>query len=246
MNPKFVLKECKKKKRPTALFVTLRIRQAIAWIRKLLAGVIKKPDGSPFLVQRWFSLAHRQQELKHVIRTDASPYGMGAVLFLQGVPISWIAIDWSADDFALLKAKRGDPAWQAEWELLAILLALDTWMPLVMGNAAALTQSDATAALFATRRGAGRTPAMNALCAEIALRLEAFMLPLEVEHFHSVINFECDALSRLSQGAKVPERIAGLPRLEPQPRSAQFFWAWPRTLLNESNVVQEEETGQDA
>ena len=171
---------------------------------------------------------------------------MGAVLFRAQEPVCWIAIEWSPNDFALLKATRGDPTFQAEWELLAILLAVDTWMPIIMGDAAALVQSDATAALFATRRGAGRTPAMNAICAEIALRLEAFSLPLDVEHFHSVINFECDALSRLAQGAKIPGRLSGLPRLEPRPRLPQFFWAWPRSLLSKQIAAQEGETGQDA
>ena len=56
--PGFVLAQRKKKKRPTALFFTLRIHQAISWIRRLLAGLVKKANGDAFQIQRWFSLAH--------------------------------------------------------------------------------------------------------------------------------------------------------------------------------------------
>ena len=51
---------------------------------------------------------------------------MGAILFKKGLPVLWMALDWSPDDLAFLKAKIGDPAWQAEWELFAILIAVDT------------------------------------------------------------------------------------------------------------------------
>ena len=94
-----------------------------------------------------------------------------------------------------------------------------------------VAQSDVTAALFATQRAAGRTPAMNAICAEIALRLECAMLTVRAEHYRGTLNFECDALSRLSQGALVPERLRSVRRDLPKPRSASFFWAWPRALL---------------
>jgi hypothetical protein len=141
-----------------------------------------------------------------------------------------MATEWNAADFEFLKAKRGDPAWQAEWELLVILVAIDTWMTFLKDQAVVL-QSDAAAALFATRRRAGRTPAMNALCAEIALRCESLQLDLREEHLRGAFNFEADALSRLSEGADVPDRLKGVSRFTPKPRTPAFYWAWPRQLL---------------
>ena len=150
---------------------------------------------------------------------------MGAVLFKKGVPVAWMALDWSPDDLAFLKAKVGDPAWQAEWELFAVLIAIDTWLPHLRGQAAFLLQADATAALFAAARMAGRTAAMNAIAVEIAIRLESAQVILSPEHFRGTLNFECDALSRLAQGAKVPERLLGVERALPKLRQRSFFWA---------------------
>ena len=136
-----------------------------------------------------------------------------------------MALDWSPDDLAFLKAKVGDPAWQAEWELFAVLIAIDTWLPHLRGQAAFLLQADATAALFAAARMAGRTAAMNAIAVEIAIRLESAQVILSPEHFRGTLNFECDALSRLAQGAKVPERLLGVERALPKPRQRPFLWA---------------------
>ena len=72
---------------------------------------------------------------------------------------------------------------------------------------------------------------MNAIAAEIALRLESAMVNMATEHYRGTLNFECDALSRLATGAVIPERLMQVPRASVKPRSAGFFWAWPRSLL---------------
>jgi len=213
------------KKRPTHLMFVKRISQSIAWTRLLLSGLIRDQGGTPIVVARWLSVAHRLDALQVCIRTDASPYGMGAILFKKGLPVLWMALDWSPDDLAFLKAKIGDPAWQAEWELFAILIAVDAWLPHLRGQAAFLLQADATAALFSAARLAGRTPAMNAIAVEIAIRLESAEVTLSPEHLRGALNFECDALSRLAQGAAVPERLQDVQRSWPKPRQQQFFWA---------------------
>ena len=121
------------KKRPTRLMFVKRISQAVAWTRLLLSGLIRDQGGTPIVVARWLSVAHRLDALQVCIRTDASPYGMGAILFKKGSPVLWMALDWSPDDLAFLKAKIGDPAVQAEWELFAILIAVDAWLPHLRG-----------------------------------------------------------------------------------------------------------------
>ncbi len=225
------------KKRPTHLFFVVRIAQAIAWIRMLLAGVVRDRDGQAFRVQKYTSVATRAQDLVWCIRTDASPFGMGAILFKRGRPVAWIAEDWSEHDLRVLKATMGDPAWQAEWELFAVLIAVDTWLPRLHSQAASLLQTDATAALYDATRMAGRTPAMNALAAELALRFESAQVHMAPEHVSGTLNFACDALSRLSKGAKIPAALAGVARVTPRPRLPAFFWAWPRTLLEQSSAA---------
>ena len=90
------------KKRPTHLMFVKRISQSIAWTRLLLSGLIRDQGGTPIVVARWLSVAHRLDALQVCIRTDASPYGMGAILFKKGLPVLWMALDWSLDDLAFL------------------------------------------------------------------------------------------------------------------------------------------------
>ena len=176
------------------------------------------------VLERWYTVAQRLPSLQTCVRTDASPFGMGAVLFQFGWPIAWIALDWSEEDLFFLQAQKGDPAWQAEWELFAVLIAVDTWLANLKGQSTFLMQTDATAALFAAARLAGRTLAMNVLAVELAVRLESAQVGLAPENLRGTLNVECDALSRLSQGAKVPDRLRHVPRSSPKPRSQAFFW----------------------
>ena len=153
-------------------------------------------------------------------------------MFLKGVPAQWFAQDWSEADAAIFKATLGDAAWQAEWELLTLLRAVDTWIGHLRGQAAALVQMDATAALHTAMRGAGRTPVMNASAAELALRMESAGAGIAPEHFSGTLNFECDTLPRLAQGAEIPAALRGARRVHPRALTPSFFLAWPRSLLS--------------
>jgi len=158
--------------------------------------------------------------------TEASPFGMGAILFRCGRPVSWLAEEWGEPDLRLPKAVKGDPAWQAEWELLAVLVAVDTWLPHLRAQAVTLLQADATAALYDATCMAGRTPAMNALAAELALRFESAQVDMVPEHLSGTLNFDCDVLSRLAQdGIKVPAALRAVPRASCLQQLPSFSWA---------------------
>ena len=219
------------RKRPTQLFFVVRIAQALDWIAALLAGTIRGPAGTFMPVQRWITPEQHSTQNSVAIRTDASPFGFGAILFVQGAPAQWIAGEWTEDDAHILCAKIGEAAWQAEWEFLTLLRAVDTWIGHLRSRSTALFQMDATAALHTAARGAGRTPVMNALAAELAIRMESANSRMLPEHLSGTLNFECDALSRLSQGAEIPPALAGVRRVNPRPLSPSFFLAWPRALL---------------
>ena len=167
------------------------------------------------------------------VRTDASPLGFGAILFQDGRTLAWMAEAWTQEDCNVLKATVGDPAWQAEWELFAVLIAVDTCLPRLRGQTACLVQTDALAALYNVAKGSCHTTAMNALAAEIALRFESAQIHAVTEHLSGTLNFECDALSRLAQGASIPAALAGTLRSAARPRVASFFWAWTRELLDQ-------------
>ena len=192
-------------------------------------------------------LASRTASLRVCIRTDASPFGFGAILFIHGWPEAWIAQEWSEADLSLLHAARGDPAWQAEWELFVLLISVDVWLPHLHGQCLCLFQSDATAALHSAARMAGRTPIMNALAAEMALRLESAAVTMIPEHLSGSLNFERDALSRMAQGLSIPASLQVVRRDQPRSRSSAFFWAWPQTLIAQSSsAVRQGVCGQGA
>ena len=123
----------------------------------LLSGLVASPSKA-LTIRRWVDVSSRAAILRLSIRTDASPYGFGAVFFENGFPLVWMAGDWSDEDCTLLRAVRGDPAWQAEWELLAALLAIDLWLPRLRGRALCLFQMDATAALYTIMKASGKRP----------------------------------------------------------------------------------------
>ena len=214
------------RKRPTQLFFIQRIAQAVAWTILLLGGLLRTPGGQ-LQLRRLSTSSSRSWSVIVCIRTDASPFGFGAILFIKWKPMAWIAGPWTAEDLDRLKATYGSPAWQAEWELYAAMLAIDRWLPMLRGRPLALIQMDATAALHAISRLSGRTPAMNAVAAEIALRLETAGVEMAPEHVTGTMNFQCDALSRLTEQKKVPTILHGVRRDEVRPRVPSFFWSWP-------------------
>ena len=96
---------------------------------------------------------------------------------------------------------------------------------------------DATAALCTIMKSAGKTPVMNALAAEVVIRLECADVHTLPEHLAGTLNFQCDALSRLSQGAAIPSTLLTIPRVIPKDRSTSFFWAWPRSMGSRTEKV---------
>lgn len=182
-------------------------------------------------MQRWTSTTTRFPGAKICIRTDASPYGFGVILYVGGQPQAWIAEEWAGNDLEILHVTRGDAAWQAEWELF------DLWLPHFKDQTLALIQTDATAALYSSARSASRTPIMNALAAELALRFESASVHVLPEHLSGTLNCQCDALSRLAQEEQVPSSLAKVRRVSTRPCSSSFFWAWPRAWVTNLSSV---------
>ena len=102
-----------------------------------------------------------------------------------------------------------------------MLIAVDTWLSAVHSRAMCLMQTDVAAALHDAARIAGRSPAMNASAAELALRFEG--VHFVPQHLDSTLNFQCRALSRLAEGAEVPANFKHVARAAPRKREPCFF-----------------------
>ena len=92
----------------------------------------------------------QQQGPSFTIQTDASPWGMGAVLWGANGPVAWWAQELQPEDFAFLQATPGDPAWQTEWEMLAIIVSLTTFSKFIRHKAVSLL-ADNTGVLETTQ-----------------------------------------------------------------------------------------------
>ena len=209
------------RRRPKDLIFVRRFRHSVAWLVALLAD-------DACLVRR-FSVGQRHSEVSFILRTDASPYGMGGILLSPGGSVVGYWADvLSADDCARFNAKIGDPAWQTEWEFLAILITIVVFRVELL-NMKFVIQTDNTAAISAAMKLSSPKPVMNALAGELALRMEQARATLSLaEHIPGVLNFVADALSRLGAGSRLPVSLAAARRFEAPGRGRDFWLAWPQ------------------
>ena len=91
-----------------------------------------------------------------------------------------------------------------------------------------MVESDSTAALAVALKLSSNRPLMNALAGEISLILEGLNCGMLLGvHVPGVLNYVADALSRLSEGETIPSSLSQARRIEPPPRVASFYKAWP-------------------
>ena len=125
-------------------------------------------------------------------------------------------------------ATIGDPMFQAEWELLAILVSLKVvcckWDP---GWVQLVEKTDNKATLQAAMEFKAKSPLMMLLAAEVALELVAQSVEMcWGARVPGVLSRQADALSRVNQGAVVPSTLSECEVLSPCERDNSFFRAW--------------------
>ena len=102
---------------------TRRVAPALAWCAVFWRG----PNGP---LRRTYSPERRRRTVKFEIVTDASPWGLGGFLTaLNGTPVRYFSEPLREEDYRRWKLSPGDPAGQAIWEALAVLVALALWAP---------------------------------------------------------------------------------------------------------------------
>ena len=174
-----------------------------------------------------------------VIATDASPFGGGALLWilpsgasitlellLQRVPLGWAARTWTPEDCHAAGAVIGEASSQARWEAFALVSAIHLWSGQVLAADGDTTMvTDALGVLCGAATLRNRDRAINTLLMDLALLLAPSGRCVEGLHIWSEENTEADALSRLCQGAVVPQRLSAIPRT-----------AWPEAAWRKVRV----------
>ena len=149
------------------------------------------------------------------VTTDASPWGIGAVLTKHGSPIAWIADHIHPENLAQFSTTLGDAIFTTTWEALAILVALRSWRPFFpKGNRFAI-RSDSLGALSSIAKSASPSKGLSLILQEIALDEAGQTWGFEsLTHIPGVSNTLADPLSRLhAPSAKsVPQILSTVPR----------------------------------
>ena len=173
---------------------TKRIRRALLWFRAFLSGV----QGS---LERTYPLKPESVSRRFHVVTDASPWGIGGVLYFRGSPVSHFSDQLHDEDLKRFRARRGDPAFNTLWEALAILVALRCWSPLFTIGTAVTVRSDSHGSLSAMAKLSSPSPSLNLVMAELALDASGMVCGLtpvdQLVHIPGVSNTVADPLSRM-------------------------------------------------
>ena len=209
-----------KRESPPGRVANVRFHSAARWLRALLQG----GDDAPFLLERIISAAGppAASMTRWAVVSDASPWGAGAVLLHNCVPVEFAVWKWDKESAADLDVKVGAPADQSFWEFFTVGLCIALWGKDFVAESLAVV-TDNTAALQQLLDLKGKGP-MLAVAMELSWRKARGRLAFEPGHLPSEQNRWADALSRLAapKSAKVPEELRGV--TERSPPAPAVFW----------------------
>ena len=180
------------------------------------------------LVRRWDVAAFANKGEHVAIMWDASPFGLGAVLILNGVIKEYLHDISQPFETDLLDISIGSSESQQTMEALAGLVALRIWKQHWMSARAFLAlRSDNMGALTLFGRLKTSSRANSIIAREFALDLgDSSFAPQVTEHIPGFSNIICDNLSRLQDPSKqysIPGCLSGIPRV-PCPSRDRAWW----------------------
>ena len=156
--------------------------------------------------------------------TDASPWGIGAVLYYGGRPLAYVADSITTEDEQRFATRAGRCSDQALWECLAILVGVIAFTPLVGGGGGQpprelRVRTDSAAAEGALRKLRSPDGRVNAVARELALWQAVGQLRISYEHMPGADDGCADALSR----GTAPDDLADARRV-PAPHRSGGIW----------------------
>ena len=148
------------------------------------------------------------------ITSDASPFGIGAWVTVNGHIVSWFSEPLTETDLWFLNREHGSHQGQQAFQAFVILVAIRTWQPLFHHRRAALTvRSDNRGALACLASLKGSGDALTLVAKELALDLgKCEYMPRIISHLPGVANVTADLLSRRFDPSKSPWSIPDLLR----------------------------------
>ena len=209
-----------------------QVRIPLLWIEAFL-------DGKRGCSSRLFTLDGFLGRGDDVQMTfDASPWGLGGVLEVDGTIVSFFGDEFTAAEADLLKIEHGSAKSQDCVEALAILVGLRIWAPQWADRRTRLAvRSDSASALTMVMFARASGPSVATVSREIALDIaENVYRPTVVAHLPGVMNVTADKLSRLhapGSDGKVPSHLDADCRAFPPSRIQGFYRALGVELRDE-------------
>ena len=201
------------------MLATKRYRHAVSWLLAFLRGW--------GMESRCFRLIPAPPSTWQVVM-DASPWGMGAILFNGTVPVEYFAERLSSEDLRRFSASTGESKFTTLWEALTLLLSIRLWL-VRQSTLRIRLKSDSLGALRLAMKLSSSSQSLNRIAQEIALHLALDEAQIDLlENIPGITNVQADALSRLyAPDAKViPVSLVSARRVFPQERSPDFWRAW--------------------
>ena len=151
------------------------------------------------MVRRFAVLPPEAKKVSIVV--DASPWGAGGMILVDGSPASWFSEKFRKADEEALGIAFGSSDCQQVAEALAILFALRLWFPTWADISVVLeVKSDSVTALTLVASMKATSRSMSAVAREVALTLaESGVRPRICSHTPGIANKIADVLSRRFQ-----------------------------------------------
>ena len=112
---------------------TKQVINSLSWIAAFLA--LKHGP----LIREWHANYFTQEGARICFVLDASPWGLGGILYVDGWPVGFFTSALTQDDVRIHEYKLGDSRGQQTWECLAVLVALRLWKSVWADRAATVT-----------------------------------------------------------------------------------------------------------
>ena len=202
-----------------------QIQTPLTWIRSFLDTV----NGE---LERRFTLdAYLRRGAQLTVTTDASPYGLGAVLEQNGQIMSFFASAILPTDRQVLSLNDEPTSVdQQVLEALALLVALREWASFWRNQRVTLSvRTDNIATLTMVCKMQPHSDRMGIISRELALDIaQSSVSPDDATHIPGIANTAADALSRSLQPGKqhpLPPYLSADLKWEPSPRPATWWKA---------------------
>ena len=215
--------------------------QALHWVAAFLTGKIG-PLTCTFDVE-----TYRGRGMQVAMALDASPWGLGAILFEQGVPTQWFACEVTEADANLLSFERGSCKGQQVLESLTALVALRHWHQRWSATRVKVQvrgDSVAMLTLLLKMRPPSASLGLGVIAREMALDVaNSCYAPNVLTHVPGIVNVGPDTLSRRYDPSKVewslPDWLKHVPETRVPTRDEGYYRSLvppqERQVANEGN-----------